>query len=137
MPSGRSHGSSPLLRQAVRALVRLCAQADGGRDQLGGFQRLGQLRAGGADAINVRDGERGGIPILNVDGVAALGVDGVNEGHIDVGECDVIAAARQDRADKSAANVARPDHNCLFHIVPPVKSSQISCGFVSRYRPIA
>ena len=45
------------------------AQADGGRDQLGGFQRLGQLGAGGADAVNVRDGERGGIPILNVDGV--------------------------------------------------------------------
>ena len=79
-----------------------------------GFRQLG---AGGGDAADV--GHRPLLLhfILDVDGIAFALINGGNQVLRHIGEDNMVAALLQQSPDKAPADIARANHNCLFHVI--------------------
>ena len=93
--------------------------AHGGGDE-GALGHLpGELRGGGDYAVHIADGNFAGLLVQNVNRVAVVPVQRLDDGLHHVGKGDMPARLAEQGPDEPPADVARADLNCLFHSAPP------------------
>ena len=93
------------------------AQPDGRGDDLGAHDLVDDLPAARIDTRNITDPHVAALHVHDVHGVGAVLVDAVDDLHVHIGENHMVPRLGEYRTDESAADIARAELNCSFHIV--------------------
>ncbi len=91
-------------------------QANCGGEDISLCDFIDDFIAVGQDTGHIGDGDILDLRIHDMDGVALVGFETVDDGFVHVGKDDVVACLAEQHADKAAADVACAELDCVLHV---------------------